>query len=69
MANAMTDPQARIYQCIRTSHAAMTIAEIARRTGRSVMGVRDDCFALKAQGHITSAGSFYSIARERKVEA
>ena len=61
----MTDQQAKIYQVLRHSNAALSQTELARITGLSAEDVRKDCYALGAAGEINYRLGQYAI-NERK---
>jgi len=62
----VTDTQAQIVTALRRSNAALTQAELAKRTKLSAQEVRENCYQLGAAGYVNYRGGFYSLARAER---
>jgi len=62
----MTDNGAKIVTALRQANAGLTQSELARKTGLEARQVREECFALSAQGQINYIGGNYTLARQRR---
>lgn len=62
----MTDQQSKIVNALRKSNAALTQAELAKRTGLSAQEVREQCYALGAQGYVNYTGGNYSLVKAQR---
>jgi len=62
----LTDTQAKIVIALRRSNAALTQAELAKRTKLSAQEVRENCYALGSDGYVNYRGGFYSLARAER---
>jgi DNA-binding IclR family transcriptional regulator len=58
-------PEIKIINALRQSNTAMTQGEIATATDLDAKAVREAAYHLAANGHVTSAGGFYSLARRK----
>jgi len=52
----MTDTQSKIIVALRRSNAALTQAELAKRTKLSAQEVRENCYQLGANGYVNFRG-------------
>lgn len=59
----MTDTQAKIIHALRQSNKALSQAELARLTKLSAQTIREECYALGAQGYVDYKRGTYSLTR------